>query len=111
MSLVDFFSPIFSNGSSVRKEYLNSQLGKVIIPYTDEFPDIYAAEKKPDLAIVGVEEDRASVDNKGCAKGANEVRKHLYELYLTGKTVKFENGVNVSFFPTVSIFKVLPGNT
>lgn len=81
MSLADFFSPISNIDFSKREEYLNSQLGKVIVSYTDEFPDIFDEATKPHIAIVGVEEERASVDNNGCAKGPNEIRKHLYELY------------------------------
>lgn len=90
MSLADFFSPI-----SNREEYLNSQLGKVIVPYTDEFPDLYSDETKPNMVIVGVEEDRAAIGNKGCAKGPHEIRKHFYELYQGDYTVKIVDLGNI----------------
>lgn len=50
-----------------------------IVIYEDEnhFPDIEGVE----LALVGVEEDRAAIDNGGCAKGPNEIRKSLYSLF------------------------------
>lgn len=95
MSLADFFSPIFTSDFSDRTEYLNSQLGRIIVPYTDEFPDLHTADTKPHLAIVGVEEDRASVDNNGCAKAPNAVRKHLYELYQGDYSIKIVDLGNI----------------
>ena len=43
----------------------------------EQFPNI---DKSVEIAIIGVQEDRASVHNKGCAKAANEIRKYFYEL-------------------------------
>ncbi len=34
-----------------------------------------------DIAIIGVEEDRASIGNKSCGKAPNKIRKHLYNLF------------------------------
>jgi arginase family enzyme len=34
-----------------------------------------------DIAIVGVEEGRNTMNNSGCAMAAQQVRKHLYQLY------------------------------
>ncbi|WP_160067371.1 formimidoylglutamase [Sphingobacterium bovisgrunnientis] len=81
MSLADFFSPISLSDISLKDEYLNSQFGRVIQIYQDEFPNWEDEENRPNLAIIGVEEDRASINNKGTAKAPNAVRKHLYELY------------------------------
>jgi len=51
-----------------------SQLGKQIDYHTEgNFPD--GDDVK--IAIIGVEEDRYSSDNKGCAKGADFVRQQL----------------------------------
>ncbi|MCI0920473.1 formimidoylglutamase [Sphingobacterium rhinopitheci] len=97
MSLADFFSPIPN-----REEYLNSQLGKVIVSYVDEFPDLYLDTKKPDLVIIGVEEDRASVGNNGCAKGPNEIRKHFYELYQGDYDIKITDLGNVKPGDTIN---------
>src|SRR5690606_39828060 len=81
MSLADFFSPISLSDISSKDEYLNSQFGRVIQIYQDEFPNWEDEENRPNLAIIGVEEDRASINNKGTAKAPNAVRKHLYDLY------------------------------
>jgi formiminoglutamase len=81
MSLADFFSPISLSDISSKNEYLNSQFGRVIQIYQDEFPNWEDEENRPNLAIIGVEEDRASINNKGTAKAPNAVRKHLYDLY------------------------------
>lgn len=40
------------------------------------------------LAIIGVPEDRSSIDNIGCATGTNHIRKELYQLYLHGDMPK-----------------------
>lgn len=81
MTLADFFQPISITEATATADFLNSQLGKTIVRYEDRFPDLEDAQTRPHLAIVGVEEDRAAVHNRGAAKAPNEVRKHLYELY------------------------------
>jgi formiminoglutamase len=81
MSLADFFSPIRLSDISSKNEYFNSQFGRIIQIYQDEFPNWEEEEDRPNLAIIGVEEDRASINNKGTAKAPNAVRKHLYDLY------------------------------
>jgi formiminoglutamase len=81
MSLADFFSPISLSDISSKNEYFNSQFGRIIQIYQDEFPNWEEEEDRPNLAIIGVEEDRASINNKGTAKAPNAVRKHLYDLY------------------------------
>lgn len=81
MSLADFFLPIKLSDFTSKEEYLNSQLGQIIQRYEDEFPNWEDEENRPNLAIIGVEEDRAAVNNKGTAKAPNAVRKHLYDLY------------------------------
>lgn len=99
MSLVDFFSPLTDLEFSGKDEYLNSQLGKVIVPFIDVFPDLH--NEKPHLAIVGVEEDRSAVDNKGCAKGPNLIRKHFYKLYQGDYIVKIVDLGNIKSGATV----------
>ncbi|ERJ61190.1 formimidoylglutamase [Sphingobacterium paucimobilis] len=81
MSLADFFSPLTITDFSTGDGYFNSQFGYVIQAYVDDFPVLDNPESRPHLAIVGVEEDRGAVGNKGAAKAPNAVRKHLYELY------------------------------
>ncbi|MCF8302273.1 MAG: formimidoylglutamase [Bacteroidales bacterium] len=54
-------------------------LGAYIKRYmtNDAFPDLSDSK----IAIVGVEEDRQSLNNKGAAKAPDRIRQHLYELY------------------------------
>ncbi|MTI40220.1 formimidoylglutamase [Fulvivirga lutimaris] len=74
MDLKIFFSPLdeelFSNIRS------STSFLKNIKANIDNMPDFKGA----DIAIIGVEEERGSVTNKGAAKGANEIRKKLYKL-------------------------------
>jgi len=81
MSLSDFFAPIIvPQANSSSGEFYNSQFGKIITAFASEFPS-WDEEHKPNLAIIGVEEDRAAIGNKGTAKAPDAVRKHLYNLY------------------------------
>ncbi len=96
MSLSDFFAPItIPQANSLNGEFYNSQFGKIITAFVSEFPS-WGEENKPNLAIVGVEEDRAAVNNKGTAKAPDAVRKHLYNLYQGDYTVKIVDLGNIS---------------
>ncbi|MFD2598199.1 formimidoylglutamase [Sphingobacterium corticis] len=81
MTLADFFQPIALTEITSTPHYLQSQLGNTIVRYEQSFPDLDDVETKPHLAIVGVEEDRASINNRGTAKAPDAVREHLYALY------------------------------
>ena len=54
-------------------------LGETINIYRneDEFPNLEGVS----LAIIGVKEERGTVDNKGCADGIDYIRKALYPLF------------------------------
>src|SRR5690606_27766368 len=102
MSLADFFTPIKLSDFTAKEEYLKSQFGSVIQRYQDEFPDLEDEELRPNLAIIGVEEDRASVNNKGTAKAPNAVRKHLYDLYQGDYKIKIADFGNIKAGETVN---------
>jgi len=55
------------------------------------FPDL----SDTDIAIFGVSEDRNSVNNEGCAFGADVVRKHLYRLFTGNEEVKIADLGNI----------------
>ena len=57
----------------------------------DNFPDL----SDTDIAIFGVSEDRNSVNNEGCAYGADVVRKHLYRLFTGNEDVKIADLGNI----------------
>ncbi len=55
------------------------------------FPDL----SDTDIAIFGVSEDRNSVNNEGCAFGADVVRKHLYRLFTGNEEVRIADLGNI----------------
>lgn len=79
MTLSDFFSPIDSAVFTANSSFDNSQLGAKLTAYVDVFPDLEAA--KYDLAIIGVKEDRAAINNEGCAFGPDLFRQQFYALH------------------------------
>lgn len=80
MSLSVFFSPLSVESFTPPHGFLRSQLGNVIEAYTSSFPE-WEEENKPGLAIIGVEEDRAAIQNTGTATAPDAVREYLYKLY------------------------------
>lgn len=81
MTLADFLSPIDLNDLGLPIDYYNSQFGKSITKYVDTFPNWSDENDKPHLAIFGVLEGRAAINNNGTQKGPDQVRRYLYELY------------------------------
>lgn len=78
MSLSDFFSPLSLEELSPKNGFLTSQLGLKASFYTDRFPEL--EENAYDIAIIGVQDDRASVNNSGCSLGPNAFREQFYLL-------------------------------
>ena len=66
--------------------YHPNQIGNSITIYKDEneIPDLDGFE----LAIIGVEEERNSFNNKGCKDAPNAIRKSLYQLFNHWKDIK-----------------------
>ncbi|MGI4803643.1 MAG: formimidoylglutamase [Janthinobacterium lividum] len=79
MSLIDFFSPVDAGRLLPENGFNNGRLGTCLTVFTDTFPDL--ENQKPDLAIVGVLEDRNADGNTGCALGPDYVREQLYQLF------------------------------
>lgn len=102
ISLADFFSPISLSDFLSDKEYYNSQFGNTIQKYESSFPNFESREERPQLAILGVEEDRSAIDNKGTAKAPNAVRKHLYSLYQGDYDVKIADLGNIKAGSTIN---------
>jgi formiminoglutamase len=76
--IADFIEPVDLNEiSDSGKEWKTTQFGSKVFFNTGKKFD--ADEFK--LAIVGVPEDRSSVDNHGCSTGPNHIRRELYQLY------------------------------
>jgi arginase family enzyme len=75
----DFLKPVDEALLAYAKMQQNQSLGQSIEIYTSQsnFPEVL--NKK--IAIVGVQEGRASVNNYGTGNSFNEVRKELYKLF------------------------------
>ncbi|HAT92798.1 MAG TPA: arginase, partial [Sphingobacterium sp.] len=99
-SLSVFFSPISITGFAPEHGFLSSQLGNVIQAYETDFPS-WETDKQPQLAIVGVEEDRASINNNGTDKAPDAVRKHLYALYQGDYTMNIVDLGNIKAGNTI----------
>lgn len=78
MSLSDFFSPLSLEELSPKNGFLTSQLGMKTSFYTERFPEL--EEHAYDIAIIGVQDDRASVNNSGCSLGPDAFREQFYLL-------------------------------
>jgi formiminoglutamase len=100
MSLADFFSPVDSNKVNVREVFFTSQLGSQVEIYIHDFPDLDS--QTFDIAIIGVLEDRNSINNQGCALGPDYVREKLYSLYQGTYNIRMVDLGNIKAGNTVS---------
>ena len=78
MSLSDFFSPINIEKLTPKELFFISQMGEKMEIYSNDFPDLQ--EGKFDIALVGVLEDRNSVNNQGAALAPDYIREKFYTL-------------------------------
>jgi formiminoglutamase len=78
MSLSDFFSPLNVNKFSPKAGFYTSQLGLKTVFFADTFPEL--VENEYDIAIFGVQDDRAAVNNEGCGLGPDYFRAQFYVL-------------------------------
>ena len=79
MEINVFLNPIRQEFIDSCNLYHQQQIGNSICIYKEEndFPDLDGFQ----LAIIGVEEERNSFDNKGCKDAPNAIRKSLYQLF------------------------------
>jgi len=75
----DFLKPVDEALLAYAKMQQNQSLGQSIEIYTSQSNLPEVLNKK--IAIVGVEEGRAAVNNYGTGDSFNEVRKELYKLF------------------------------
>lgn len=74
-----YFEPIDLSGYDYADKAHRKRLGDVVRAFHAEaaFPELEGI----DIAILGVNEDRAAVNNKGCAKAPTHIREYLYRLF------------------------------
>jgi len=78
MSLSDFFSPLSPEKFTPNQGFYTSQLGLKATFYTENFPELNSNEY--DIAIIGVKDDRAAINNNGCSLGPDYFREQFYLL-------------------------------
>ena len=78
MELSHYFEPVDTAVVGYRSEEFRPMLGDSIEAYTPEtaFPDWQQAR----IVLLGVREDRASVEGRGCAVAPDHIRHYLYRL-------------------------------
>lgn len=93
MDISLYFSPL----SLSKDDFFKEQLGGLVSIHNDQdgFPDWENAE----LIIMSVDEERASINNDGCGKGAAKIRQQLYQLF------------SGAIPNTVDLGTILPGET
>jgi arginase family enzyme len=79
MEISHYFEPISLEGHEFAKQTDWNRIGKLIAVYSKEgdFPDLEGVQ----LALIGVSEDRASLQNKGCAKAPDTVRDYFFQMF------------------------------
>ena len=78
MSLSDFLTPIDLNSITPENGFFTSHMGSKLEVYHTDFPDLDSGDY--DIAIIGVLEDRNSINNIGTALGPDAFRQKFYEL-------------------------------
>jgi formiminoglutamase len=100
MSLSDFFSPVNLEKFTPKAGFYTSQLGLKTTFFQDDFPDL--EEGKYDIAIVGVQDDRAAVNNEGCALAPDYFREQFYTLHEGPYTTKLVDLGNIKAGAAIS---------
>lgn len=79
MEISIYFDPVSENLLNEQESGTHPRIQHSISIHTltSGFPEAHDM----DIAIFGVNEDRAAINNKGCADAPDEVRKYLYKLF------------------------------
>lgn len=79
MEISLYFEPVDLDRIQFSKDQHENSLGSTIALLQDSDPE--PSGLNFDVAIIGINEDRRSVNNEGCSTGPDEIRRHLYPLY------------------------------
>ncbi|MCK5080452.1 MAG: formimidoylglutamase [Bacteroidales bacterium] len=93
MDIAIYFKAVDTEMLPDEGDFPGKRYSDIVDIYTKQgnFPDL----SDTDIAIFGVSEDRNSVNNEGCAFGADVVRKHLYRLFTGNEEVKIADLGNI----------------
>ncbi|MEQ9063877.1 MAG: formimidoylglutamase [Vicingaceae bacterium] len=78
MEFKEYFDPVPESIVKGIKQADQNQIGFNIIPSGQFFTD---ETLKVDLALIGVPEDRGTLENKGSAESVNDIRESFYKLF------------------------------
>ena len=91
-NLIDFLLPVSLAELSDDQLYQDGQIGKSIVAYENEFPEIFDA----DIILVGSSEQRGSgKNNNQTITAADAVRRQFYQLYYWHTDIKIADIGNI----------------
>jgi formiminoglutamase len=91
LHISDFLDAVNLAELSQDQGYRDGQIGKLIDPYDESFPDVYAA----DIVIVGCEEERGIGRDRRESGGPDAIREQFYQLYYWHPDVKLADVGNI----------------
>ena len=93
LSFAFYFEPVHITSFKFASDTQPKRLGDVINSYLEinEFPDA----SQCDIAIIGIKEDRKSINNEGCAKAPDVIRNYLYKLYAGNYNIRIADLGNI----------------
>ena len=98
LHISDFLDTISLAELSQDQGYSDGQIGKVIDPYDETFPDVYAA----DLVIVGCPEERGIGRDRREQGGPDSIRGQFYQLYYWHSDIKLADVGNIRIGATLA---------
>ena len=96
--LHDFLEPVIAEHLNTDTGYNDGQLGKNIITYVDELPDVMSA----DIVLLGVPESRGNGIQDSSLHGPDAIRKQLYRLHYWHKDVNIVDLGNIKTGATLA---------
>lgn len=113
MDIEIYFEPISLDLSAYAEQTEDFFVGNLIEPFvkSGHFPDLEGIK----IALIGVNEDRKSLKNAGCADGPDKVREQLYPLFSHWNNVKIAdlgnikqgNTIDDTYFAVKDVLSVL----
>src|ERR1700761_6255150 len=91
LHISDFLNPINLAELSQDQGYRDGQIGKIIDPYDDTFPDVYNA----DIVLVGCEEERGIGRDRRASGGPDAIREQFYQLYYWHNDIRLADVGNI----------------
>jgi formiminoglutamase len=91
MSITDFLEPLNINQLSNDEAYKEGQLGKMMVVYENDFPDL----EQVDIVLVGCNEERGNTGKKKSDHAPDTIRQQFYQLFYWHPEIKLADIGNV----------------